>query len=299
MITLCQTSQSAVSFAYKQPREAAVENLNTESHVAVLVDCDNTTPAILDYALRMVAQLGRVVIRRGYGNHTTLGNRWQEALVRQAFTPHLQYQYAAKKNTTDIALALDALEAMFDKRADVFCLVTSDSDFAYLCRKLRERGATVCVVGETKSPAALRNASDHFFEWQGSGVEEIGRQIESKTQTARIAKEVPPKSAIAQRKPPPEFVGQAVSLLANATPEGKVSLGTLGQYLKRTDPGFTPATHGYSGLLDMLKNCRGLHLKKEDGGHYTVRLDKSNDPLEKGSAPFSEQMKKNATPVEP
>ncbi|HEX9173465.1 MAG TPA: NYN domain-containing protein [Telluria sp.] len=142
-----------------------------ENRVAVLVDCDNTTPAILDYALRMVAPLGRVVIRRGYGNHATLGNRWQEAMVRQAFTPHLQYQYASGKNTADIALALDALEAMLDQRADTYCLVTSDSDFAYLCRKLRERGATVCIIGESKSPEALRNASDHFFEWPSAGGE--------------------------------------------------------------------------------------------------------------------------------
>ena len=117
-----------------------------ESRVAVLVDCDNTTPEILEYALRVVAQFGRVVLRRGYGNHTTLANKWQEALVRLAFTPCLQYQYAAGKNTSDIALALDAIEALFDRRADTFCLVTSDSDFAYLCRKLRERGATVIMV---------------------------------------------------------------------------------------------------------------------------------------------------------
>ncbi len=132
---------------------------------AVLVDCDNTSPDILDYALRVVAQFGRVVLRRGYGNHATLSNKWQEALVRLAFTPCLQYQYAAGKNTSDIALALDALEALFDHRAETFCLVTSDSDFAYLCRKLRERGATVHIVGEAKSPDALRNASDQFFEW--------------------------------------------------------------------------------------------------------------------------------------
>lgn len=55
---------------------------------------------------------------------------------------------ASGKNTSDIALALDAVEALFDERADTFCLVTSDSDFAYLCRKLRERGATVHIVGE-------------------------------------------------------------------------------------------------------------------------------------------------------
>lgn len=245
-----------------------------ENRVAVLVDCDNTTPAILDFSLRMVAQFGRVVIRRGYGNHATLGNRWQEALVRQAFTPHLQYQYAAGKNTADIALALDALEAMFDQRADTFCLVTSDSDFAYLCRKLRERGAVVCVVGETKSPAALRNASDHFFEWTGSDEDEAARP--ERKSPARPANQMSRKKAEAHQKLPPDFVVEAISLLSSAAPEGKVPLGSLGLYLKRTDPGFTPATHGYSGLLDMLKSHSGLQLKKEEGGHYTVRVDATN-----------------------
>src|SRR5690606_28983561 len=116
---------------------------NGEVRVAVLADCDNTTPEILDHALRVVAQFGRVVVRRGYGNQATLGKTWQDTLVRLAFTPCLQYTYAKGKNTADIALALDALEALFDHRADTFCLVTSDSDFSFLCRKLRERGATV------------------------------------------------------------------------------------------------------------------------------------------------------------
>ena len=88
------------------------------------------------------------------------GPAGQKALVCLAFAPCLQYQYAAGKNTADIALALDALEAYFDERAETFCLVTSDSDFAYLCRKLRERAATVCIVGESKTPGALRTASD-------------------------------------------------------------------------------------------------------------------------------------------
>lgn len=244
----------------------------SESRVAVLVDCDNTMPAILDYALRMVAQFGRVVIRRGYGNHATLGNRWQEALVRQAFTPHLQYQYAAGKNTADIALALDALEAMFDQRADTFCLVTSDSDFAYLCRKLRERGAVVCVVGEKKTLAALRNASDTFFEWVADDDHGTDVVAGTKRPVQLTSDGVRGKKTASPAAPVPDFVAQAIAVLANATPDGKVSLGALGTYLKRTDPGFTPNTHGYTGLLGMLKNCPGLQLTKEQGGHYTVRL---------------------------
>lgn len=81
-----------------------------DARVAVLADCDNTSPEILQYALRVVAQFGRLVVRRGYGNHATLANRWQEALVRLAFTPCLQYQYAAGKNTADIALAKVGVE---------------------------------------------------------------------------------------------------------------------------------------------------------------------------------------------
>ena len=42
-----------------------------EARVAVLVDCDNVSPEIMEYALRVVAQFGRVVVRRGYGNHGT------------------------------------------------------------------------------------------------------------------------------------------------------------------------------------------------------------------------------------
>ena len=250
----------------------ATPSLPGESRIAVLVDCDNTSPEILEFALRVVAQFGRVVLRRGYGNHTTLANKWQEALVRLAFTPCLQYQYASGKNTADIALALDAMEAMFDHRADSFCLVTSDSDFAYLCRKLRERGATVCIVGEAKTPDALRNASDQFFEWQPAVVADVADQNGTK---AALAKADPAKSAAKSAvKRRPKFIIEAVSLMTSDTSEGKVGLGALGQYLKRTDPGFSPMTYGHSGLLDMLKTYDLLVLKKEDGGHYTVSLNK-------------------------
>lgn len=162
----------------------------------------------------------------------------------------MQYQYAAGKNTSDIALALDALEDLFDHRADTYCLVTSDSDFAYLCRKLRERGATVCIVGEEKTPDALRNASDQFFEYH---VPETGL---ANTEVRKIQK---------QR---PKAINAAVSLLASDTAEGWVGLGALGQYMRRTDPGFSPKKFGHSGLLEMVLTYPGLTTRKDGGGHW-------------------------------
>ena len=250
-------------------------NHNTEhdSRVAVLVDCDNTTPEILEYALRVVAQFGRVVLRRGYGNHSTLASKWQDALVRLAFTPCLQYQYAAGKNTSDIALALDALEALFDRRADTFCLVTSDSDFAYLCRKLRERGATVHIVGEGKSPDALRNASDQFFEWvkPAPAPDDLPEKPQAKEAANKSegAKQEAPKAVGKQRH---KFVVEAVALLTGDTVEGKVLLSPLGSYLRRTYPSFSPQVYGHSGLLNMLKTYDLLALHQESNGHWSVKL---------------------------
>lgn len=253
---------------------------SSEARVAVLVDCDNVSPDILEHSLRVVAQFGRVVLRRGYGNHATLSNRWQEVLVRQAFTPCLQYQYASGKNTADIALALDALEALFDARADTFCLVTSDSDFAYLCRKLRERGATVCIVGEAKTPEALRNASDQFFEWARPQPEQTAPSDAPEKDGVKVGGEArgeapkPPKPPVKRR---PRFVVDAVTLLTSDTSEGKVSLGALGQYLKRTDPAFSPQTYGHTGLLDMLKTYDLLTPIQEAGGHWSVSLASSSE----------------------
>ena len=247
-----------------------------EARVAVLVDCDNVTPEILEHALRVGAQFGRVVLRRGYGNPGTLANRWQEALVRLAFTPCLQYQYAAGKNTADIALALDALEALFDARADTFCLVTSDSDFAYLCRKLRERGATVCIVGEAKTPDALRNASDEFFEWtrQADQPDESPEPRHIACPAKADAKPEPAKPVVKRR---PRFVVDAVALMVSSTNEGKVTLSALGGYLKRADPAFSPSAYGHSGLLNMIKTYDLLHAVQESGGHWSVSLAKEPD----------------------
>jgi len=202
-------------------------NLNGDCRVAVLVDCDNVSPNILEHALKVVAQFGRVVLRRGYGNHSSLTNRWQETLVQLAFTPCLQFQYASGKNTADLALALDAMEAMFDDRVDTFCLVTSDSDFSYLCRKLRERGSTVYIVGEPKTPNALRNASDQFFEWSRQNGEENppAAAIDSSSPKRRASdtletNKIELKAPTVKKRP--MFLVDAVDLLASDTAEGKV-----------------------------------------------------------------------------
>lgn len=59
------------------------------------------------------------------------------------------------------------------------------------------------------------------------------------------------------------MVVEALKLMAADSPEGKVHLGPLGRYLKRTDAAFSPQTHGHSGLLDMLRTYGLLIVQRE------------------------------------
>jgi uncharacterized protein (TIGR00288 family) len=185
--------------------------------------------------MRTAAMLGQVTVKRGYGNPQTLTNKWQGALIGHAITPSLQYQCAAKKNTANIALALDAQEAMFENRADVFCLVTSDSDFTYLCHKLRERGAMVCIVGELKTPDALRNESDQFVEWCSETINPVHAPAETK------GAEHPAQSS--------------QSYPATMQSHGEVSIIWHGHHLKQPDP-----------------NHELLSLHQEARGHWSITI---------------------------
>jgi hypothetical protein len=118
-------------------------------------------------------------------------------------------------------------------------------------------------VGESKTPKTLRNASDQFFEW----TPEL-----APLENEDVRRPMPEKAGPTSIKRRPRFVVEAVSLLASDTADGQVHLAAIGQYLKRTDPAFTPATYGYSGLLEMLKTYDLLVLTKAEKGHYTVEL---------------------------
>jgi hypothetical protein len=240
--------------------------VQTDQRVAILVDCDNTNPAALDYVMQCAAECGRVVLKRAYGNHATLANRWKDSLLPMGFAPYPQFPYATGKNTADIALALDALEALLDRRADCFLVVTSDSDFVQLCHKLRERGAAVHVVGEAKTPDALRGACDRFF---GFVPAEAARAVPVQPRAALApAPALPAASPEAQ----PAFVIDAVSRLSSGAPDGWVHLGALGHYLSGVRPGFKSKHYGYPKLIDMLRAYPLLEVRDQGGQAWTVRL---------------------------
>jgi uncharacterized LabA/DUF88 family protein len=60
-------------------------------------------------------------------------------------------------------MIIDAMDLLYTRRFDGYCLVTSDSDFTGLAVRLREEGLLVYGFGEQKTPEAFRNACHKFI----------------------------------------------------------------------------------------------------------------------------------------
>ncbi|MFT4045516.1 MAG: NYN domain-containing protein [Solimonas sp.] len=132
--------------------------------LAVLIDADNTQPAIATALLAEIAKYGVANVKRVYGDWTTDNLKgWKKVLVDLAIQPIQQFSYTTGKNATDSRMIIDAMDLLYSDRFDGFCLVSSDSDFTGLASRLREAGLTVYGFGERKTPMSLRAACDKFI----------------------------------------------------------------------------------------------------------------------------------------
>jgi uncharacterized protein (TIGR00288 family) len=120
--------------------------MNDTRRVMLLIDADNVSGDVIEQAVqRTMAEYGAIHIRRAYGNAETAVK--QQALFKR-LSVRPMVNLSAGKNSTDIALAVDALDLVIAERPDVVVLVSSDSDFAPLVIRLREKGCRVCGIGQ-------------------------------------------------------------------------------------------------------------------------------------------------------
>ena len=132
--------------------------------LAVLIDADNAQASIIEGLLAEIATFGEATVKRIYGDFTaTASAQWKKVLQTHAIKPVQQFAYTTGKNATDSTLIIDAMDLLYTRRFDGFCLVSSDSDFTGLALRIREEGLTVLGFGEQKTPDAFRNACHKFI----------------------------------------------------------------------------------------------------------------------------------------
>ena len=131
--------------------------------VMLLIDADNVSVDVMEQAVhRVLAAHGHLHVRRAYGT-PEVALRHQALFKRLSIRPMVNL--AAGKNSTDIALAVDAMDLAISERPQVVYLVSSDSDFAPLVLRLREKGCRVCGIGQQgKTGEETTIAYDDFID---------------------------------------------------------------------------------------------------------------------------------------
>jgi pyruvate/2-oxoglutarate dehydrogenase complex dihydrolipoamide acyltransferase (E2) component len=137
--------------------------MKSTPRVMVLIDADNVSASVLEQALAtVVLRHGAAHVRRAYCTA-------EAALKHLALFKRLSIRpivnVSTGKNSTDIALAVDAIDLAIADHPAVAVIVSSDSDFAPLVIRLREKGCRVEGIGQKgKTGEESKQVYDDFVE---------------------------------------------------------------------------------------------------------------------------------------
>ena len=216
--------------------------------IALLVDGDNAQSKMMDLVLEEASKYGKVTIRRVYGDLTTQHmNHWKSLLNEMAFNPIQKFSYTTGKNSTDSALIIDAMDILHADLVDGFCIVSSDSDYTGLAKRIREAGIFVMGIGEQKTPNAFVKSCEIF-----TYVENLEPKAEAPEKKETIKKQKEKTTSIINTK----LIHKAYDMSINESNEAYIS--TLGINLRKLDPSFDVRTYGCKTLTQFFSKLPGF-----------------------------------------
>jgi uncharacterized protein (TIGR00288 family) len=240
-----------------------------ESTVAILMDFENARDVNLQRVLTEAAAFGRVIVRRAYADWTRHAKA-QNSLREAGFEELHQFTSGSgTKNATDIHLAVDAMDILYTRPVDVFMLVTADSDFAKLARRLREGGKRVVGMGSKKRVGrALVQSCDQFIYYDQAPPEPAERPPQGKPQQPARPKGPAPALTEGHR-----IVLEAIPAAADT--EGRVYGGALHESIRRLRPDFSYRDFGFSSFLRFIESLAPILRTRRDpeASDFAVWID--------------------------
>lgn len=257
---------------------------NDEPNIALLIDADNSPASKIEEILDELANYGVINIRRAYGNWKSPHLKgWEAILHDYAIQPMQQFAYTKGKGATDAAMIIDAMDLLYTKDLNGFCLVSSDSDFTPLVMRIRANGLKVFGFGEKKTPEPFVNACSKFLYLENLGnleaatpasvpetrLAEPPQPVESQAPTTSpAAKPATAKMTAKELRGNTRLVNMLRKAVeASADDEGWAGLGAVGQHISK-QASFDSRNFGYTKLRDLFQAIGLFEIRKQDKGIY-------------------------------
>jgi uncharacterized protein (TIGR00288 family) len=230
-----------------------VTRQNAERLVAVLIDFENVGLNSIQWLFDQISDIGRIIVKRAYADWSSAGNKRDQLLELGIEAIQQFHSGSTSKNSSDIKLAIDAVDLMHQSPVDAFIIVSSDSDFVPLVTKLRAGGKTVIGAGReaTASRTLVISCDKYYF-------------LDENRKTG-----VTTKSDKGQRTD--DLLIRAVK--ATMDEQGIVLGSKLHQAVQRLDPSFDFRVLGYATFAKCLEESPVVKVKRPRGpGDVTVEL---------------------------
>jgi uncharacterized LabA/DUF88 family protein len=174
--------------------------------VVFLIDADNlSSPPWIEEAFRELESEGDIAIRRAYGSAENLRGL-AEVLRVLAVRPFANLYLT--KNTTDLALAVDAMElACQTPRPKTIVIGSGDADFVPLLVRLREKGIRLVCVSEQSKMASEAISAYHRVIHVG----QKGAQTRQLPATSGKLDTLAPKKAAVKKAPAKQIAAKSVA----------------------------------------------------------------------------------------
>lgn len=244
------------------------------NRLAVLIDADNARADLIESLLKEIAKYGTAHVKRIYGDWTNLKlNKWKEKLNQFAIQPIQQFSYTTGKNATDSALIIDAMDLLYTRNFDAFCIVSSDSDFTRLANRIRESGLTVYGFGERKTPEPFIKACDKFIYTEILGqleeapdeatVHAMPQPVDEKPIGSSQQKDAAKATTCQKLKNNQKLMNLLKDAYDAISEEDEwVHLGPFGSQLNKLSPSFDARNYNYKKLSDLIQATGIFEIKK-------------------------------------
>jgi len=150
---------------FKKGFERLKHKFGEKSTIAFFVDGPNMIRKEFNIDLRdlrkRVEKYGRIIIGKVFLNQFA-SEKLIEAVSNEGFETVIALGDPEQKTDVDVAIAVHAMEAIYNPEIDVIALATRDADFLALIQKAKEKGKIGLLVSvEPGLAVSLRHAADY------------------------------------------------------------------------------------------------------------------------------------------
>lgn len=156
--------------------------------LALLIDADNMPASLLPDILAKASEFGEPSVRRAFGDFS--GSRlakWVTACRDNGLETVTQTSAGKGKNSTDMVIAIHAMDLLYAGHLHGLCIASSDCDFIALAARIRASGIAAYGLGGEKASNALRKAFTRFVDVRHPEVETAPPPAK-KSNSERVAK---------------------------------------------------------------------------------------------------------------